>query len=339
MRVPYEMMKETFREILVHHGFDENDADTAATIFADNSLDGVYTHGLNRFPRIIGEVDKGAINPRLKAEPVMRAGAFERWNGHRGFGPINATAAMNRAMELASEYTVGVVALGNNNHWLRGGTYGLQAARKGFAAICWSNTTGNMPPWGGKQARIGNNPLVMAVPRKNGMHFVLDVAMSEFSYGKLEQYRLRGEKLPFIGGYDEDGNLTDDPGAIEKSRRVLPIGYHKGSGLSIALDLIASMLSQGNTVGDVTSFGTETGLTQVMIAFDPELLGDGYATDEIITKILDYTATSAPAVEGRPVLYPGEHSYMTRQDNLKNGIPVIDEVWQKVLDLSQLIAE
>ena len=331
MRVPYDTMKTVFRDILERHGFDSDSAKTAASVFADNSLDGVYTHGLNRFPRIIKDIDEGAIDPEARAEVIESIGVFERWDGHRGFGPVNAALAIDRAMEIAKEHAVGVVALGNNNHWLRGGTYGLRAAEKGFAAVCWTNTTGNLPPWGGTSPRLGNNPLVIALPRGNGMHFVLDIAMSQFSYGKLELYRLNGRKLPYPGGYDENGKLSDDPAAIERSKRCLPIGYHKGSGLSLALDLLGSVLSKGNTVADISSMERETGLTQVMIAFSPSLIGD--EGDDIIAGIIEYMKSSSPAEEGGVIYYPGEHSYQVRQDNLANGIPVIDEVWESVLRL------
>ena len=103
MRVPYETMKETFRSILLRHGFGNEEAEIAASIFADNSLDGVYTHGLNRFPKIIEDTDKGFINPSARVEAVFSAGAFERWDGHRGFGPLNAAKAMERAIEISKK--------------------------------------------------------------------------------------------------------------------------------------------------------------------------------------------------------------------------------------------
>jgi 3-dehydro-L-gulonate 2-dehydrogenase len=84
---------------------------------------------------------------------------------------------------------------------MRGGTYGWQAAEAGVIGICWTNTMPNLPPWGGGEPCLGNNPLVIAVPRKGG-HVVLDMAMSQFSYGALESYRSRGEMLPVDGGFD-----------------------------------------------------------------------------------------------------------------------------------------
>ena len=103
------------------------------------------------------------------------------------------------------------------------------------------------------------------------------------------------------------------------------------SGLSLALDLLGSVLSKGNTVADISSMERETGLTQVMIAFSPSLIGD--EGDDIIAGIIEYMKSSSPAEEGGVIYYPGEHSYQVRQDNLANGIPVIDEVWESVLRL------
>ena len=331
MRVAYEEMAREFARVLEKKGFAAQDAADAADIFAQNSLAGVYSHGLNRFPRIVRYLDKGEIDPRARATCELRSGVLERWDGHRGFGPLNARRAMERACVLAKENGVGLVALGNNNHWLRGGTYGWLAADRGFIGICWSNTMPNMPAWGGKDRRIGNNPFVLAVPRSNGEHVVLDCAVSQFSYGKIEDCRLRGVQLPVPGGYDTKGELTRDPAEIEKTWRVLPMGYWKGSGISIALDLIATVLTNGNSVQQIGTFGDEVGLTQIMIAIDPAKANGVELTDGIVDRIVADIQSSEPAVEGGKVLYPGEPESLAIQDNLANGIPVIEEKWEQVL--------
>ena len=330
-RIAYEEMKRQFARVLESRGFSAEDARSAGEIFAQNSLAGVYSHGLNRFPRVVEYLDKGEIDPNARATCVMRMGAIERWDGHRGFGPLNAWRAMESACALAKEYGVGVVALGNNNHWMRGGTYGWLAADLGCIGICWSNTMPNMPAWGGKDRKIGNNPLVMAVPRSNGEHAVIDCAVSQFSYGKIEDCRLRGVQLPVPGGYNEAGELTTDPAEIEKTWRVLPMGYWKGSGLSIVLDLIATVLTNGNSVAKIGTFGDEIGLTQIMIAIDPGKFNTSGETDDIVNGILADVKASVPAQEGGEVFYPGEMELARIRENREQGIPVIEEVWQRVL--------
>ena len=333
MRIKYEDMLNEFKRVLLKRGFDEQSAQDAAEIFASNSLDGVYSHGVNRFPRLVSYVDKGEIAPDAIATCELQMGAMERWNGHRGFGPLNARRAMARAIELSKQFGIGIVALGNNNHWMRGGSYGLQAADAGCIGICWSNTMPNMPAWGGKDRKIGNNPLIMSIPRSNGEHICVDCAVSQFSYGKIEEARLKGTQLPVPGGYDEGGNLSTDPAAIEKTWRVLPMGYWKGSGLSVTLDLIATVLTNGNAVHTIGTFEDEVGLSQIMIAIDPSKANTAALTDEIVEGILADLHSSVPVKEGGKVLYPGERSAMTRKENLEQGIPVVDEVWNTILAL------
>lgn len=330
MRVQYEDLLNKFQEILKSRGFLAEHATDAAAVFAKNSLDGVYSHGVNRFPRVVGYLDRGEIDPAAVATCTAAMGAIERWDGHRGFGPLNAKLAMDRACELAQEYGVGVVALGNNNHWMRGGSYGWQAADAGYIGICWSNTMPNMPAWGGRDRKIGNNPIIMAIPRSNGMHAVIDCAVSQFSYGKIEEARLKGQMLPVPGGYDSNGCITADPAEIEKTWRVLPMGYWKGSGISIVLDLIATVLTGGNSVKTIGTFGDEVGLSQVMIAIDPGKFNTAAETDAVVEEILSDIKASEPAAEGGRVYYPGELELITREENLKNGIPVIDEVWETI---------
>ena len=159
---------------------------------------------------------------------------------------------------------------------------------------------------------------------------VVDCAVSQFSYGKIEEARLKGQQLPVPGGYDEDGNLTTDPAAIEKTWRVLPMGYWKGSGISILLDLIATVLTDANSVQKIGTFGDEIGLSQIMIAIDPEKFQGKEVTDRIVDTLIEDIHSSEPIREGGKVFYPGEIELQTRRDNLENGIPVIDEKWEEL---------
>lgn len=335
MRVFYEEMKEKLQSILVKNGFDEKRAEESAKNFADSSLDGVYSHGYQRFPRVIDYIQKGYIDVNAVPEKITGFGAVERWDGHLGMGNLNAKMAMQRAVELAAQLGIGMVAMSNTNHWMRGGAYGWQAAEAGCIGICWTNTCPNMPAWGAIDGRIGNNPFVLAVPNQNGNHVVVDTAMAQYSYGKLSVCRQNGEQLPYPGGYDEEGNLTCDPAAIEKTRRVVPIGYWKGSGLSIVLDLIGGILTLGRTVTKVgQECESEYGLTQVFIAIRPEVLNqDPDKAQEILNETLKDIQASIPEKEGHTVRYPGHGTLIRRRENLKNGIPVNEEIWKKICEL------
>lgn len=329
MKIPFVQLKSEFKRVLLSLNFEEDHAEQSATIFAENSRDGVYTHGLNRFPTFIQYVKEGLIIPNVRPTRVGGFDAIEQWDGHLGAGILNAAFCMNRAINLAHQYSIGCAAIRNTNHWMRGGTYGWQAAEAGLIGICFTNTIANMPPWGGVDARLGNNPLVIAVPRKEG-HIVLDMAISQFSFGKMNLYKAKNEQLPLPGGYDDKGNLTTDPGAIIDSLRPLPIGFWKGSGLSLVLDLLATILSQGRSSGDVTKGGSESGVSQVFICIKPDM---GIQTESIIKNILDYTKSSRTEGQGKEILYPGENTLRIRRKSVEEGVWVDERIWEQVTQL------
>lgn len=327
MKIPFEILKNEFKRVLLNLSLTEEKAELCSHTFAANSCDGVYSHGLNRFPAFVNSIKDKQID--IGAEPtfIERNGLIELWDGKLGIGIHNANLAMNRAIELAKANGIGLVAIRHTNHWVRGGSYGWQAADAGCIGICFTNTMANMPPWGGKEPRLGNNPLIIAVPREEG-HIVLDMAMTQFSYGKLQDTDLKGMVLPEHGGYDEEGNLTKKPTAIIKSRRALPIGFWKGSGLSLMLDIILTAITGGRSTAAINSTTQESGVSQFFLC-----LHQSDMHQALIEEIIRYTKSSAPVEPGGQILYPGEKTLKTRQENELHGIPVNEKIWEEVLKM------
>jgi len=332
LRIPFEQMQYEFKRILLDHQFTEDQANRCARIFAVNSLEGIYSHGVNRFERFIRHIQKGHI--RVEQQPVLTKafGALEQWDGQLGPGPLNAQFSTNRAMEIAGEYGLGAVALANTNHWMRGGTYGWQAAKEGFAFIGWTNTEANMPAWGTKDSRLGNNPLIFAVPFQDEA-IVLDFAMSQYSYGKMESKKREGEQLPYPGGFNQKGELSTDPSEILESGRALPIGYWKGAGLSLLLDILAAILSAGLPTHQISQREDEYGVSQVFIAMDLKKLSNYPSIESTISDIIDDLKQSAADKPETQVRYPGENVVAIRNENLKNGIPVNKQIWDAIKKL------
>lgn len=321
MRIPYQQLKAEFKRVLINLNIKDSIADACATIFTDNSRDGVYSHGLNRFPVFVEYIKENLIDMDAVPTPVSSFAAIEQWDGNIGPGVLNARFCMDRAINLAKDNGIGCVAIKNTNHWMRGGTYGLQAAEAGYIGLCFTNTIANLPPWGGIEPRLGNNPLIIAIPQKKG-HIVLDMAISQFSFGKLWQYQAQGKQLPVPGGYDSEGNLTTDTTAIMESKRALPIGFWKGSGLSLVLDLLATVLSGGDSTAVITQSGRkETGVSQVFICIKT----DNGKNASLIEEIISYTKSNE---EGNEILFPGENMLRTREQSLKEGVVVDEKAWE-----------
>jgi len=334
-RILFDEMKATIKSAFLNAGMPEGKADTCAHIHTESSRDGVYSHGLNRVERFVDYIGKDWVD--VNAEPTLELnlGSMETYNGNLGPGILNAIFAMNRATEIAKKNGLGLVSLNNTTHWMRGGAYGWQAAEKGFIGICWTNTESCMPAWGAKSGGIGNNPFIMAVPRKEG-HIVLDMAMSQYSYGKLQTTRLKGQKLPYPGGFDQEGNLTDNPGEIEETRRILPMGFWKGSGFAVLLDVISALLSGGLTTAgiDKADKGSCGSCCQVFIAIDPRKINTQEFIDQALNETVEQLKSSVSATENGEIFYPGEQSLKTRYENMALGIPVDDGIWAKVKELA-----
>ena len=329
--VSFDKLQTTIEQGLLNAGLDAADARTCATIHAQSSADGVESHGANRVPRFVSYVRKGWVDVHARPELVAARGMAENYDGHLGIGITNSLFCSERAMELAREHGVGLVTLKNTTHWMRGGTYAWKMAEAGFMSLCWTNTESCMPLWGSDEQSVGNNPFCLALPRQDGP-VVLDMAMSQYSYGKLGSLKLAGRRLPYPGGFDAEGTLTDDPGAIQASRRLLPMGYWKGSGMALALDMAAALLANGACGSDLNAGekGSCGGCSQVFMAFDPELFSTGEEAQAMLDRRVDAAHAAHPTNgEGR-VSYPGERTLETRERSMREGVHVDDAVWAQL---------
>lgn len=332
-RIQFETMVAELNRVLLKVGFATERAEPLAQIFAETTRDGVYSHGVNRFPSFAGQARSGkGLDIHAVPEKASEFGVLEQWDGRLGPGILNACVCMDRAVEVAKEDGMGCVSVRNTNHWMRAGTYGLRAADAGCIGICWTNTTQLIPPFGSSDRKVGNNPLVFSIPRPGGRHFLLDMAMSQYSHGKLDVYRVADRRLPVPGGYDDSGNLSYDAGAIQAAQRPLPIGHWKGIGLAMSLDLVASLLSGGRSTFQIAREEDEYGVSQVFIAIHASAVAGNRMREIVDQTLADFHA--AETLEGcEPVSYPGERMFRTREENLAQGIPVEADRWREVLAL------
>jgi len=330
VRIPSAEIKAVLEGILLARGCPPDHASEVAFEVMRNSLEGTYSHGVNRFPRLVRGIDDGMVKMDEKPVLLRAFGALENYDGRLGFGILNAKACMGRAITLASEHGIGCVAIRNTNHWLRAATYGYQACEQGMAGICFTNTLPNMPTWGAMDSRIGNNPLVMAFPWKDG-DILVDMAMSQYSYGALELAVLDGEQMPYVAGFDAEGNLTADPAAVLKSGRILPTGYWKGAALAFALDVFAGGLSLGNTSSEIGKLKLgEYGVSQTFIAIDFSRIAPKDQVEDIVRNAIEDLLSSTPDGSDQKIVYAGQRMRAVRARNEAEGIPLDERVWNEI---------
>ncbi len=335
IRVEYNNAVTVVRNAMLKTGLSHDDADVCALTHVESSAHGVESHGLNRVPLFLDYVKRGLVDPKAQISLLKSKGAVERYDGKLGIGITNALYCTKRAIALAKDHGIGCVTLKNTTHWMRGGTYTRKMAEAGFVGMNWINTESCMPLWGSDVASVGNNPFCLGIPHKE-YPIVIDMAMSQFAYGKLGVYKLANEQLPIDGGFTKDGVLTRDPGAIMESMRLLPTGYWKGSSMALVLDLAAAMMSGGKTGSDMDREQNAycTSCSQVFIAYDPYMFGD---EDELNFKVEDRIAAAKNAHladENSKIIIPGARASANMERSIREGVSVDDAIWSKICELS-----
>ncbi|WP_246531191.1 Ldh family oxidoreductase [Streptomyces bathyalis] len=302
----------------------------AGSLVASNLL-GHDSHGVRRLPGYIAAVREGLIAPSRTGRVLSRHGATAVVDGERAFGQLAAGLASDELISLCEEFAVGVVTVQDCNHIGRLGEYTARMADEGLVALALSNADATVAPYGGRERRMGTNPMSWGLPRGEGRPpLVMDWATAAVAEGKLALARTRG--LPVADGLllDSEGAGSRDPGDFYKGGALLPFGGHKGYGLSVVIEIVGGLLSRA---GISSSPGYEGHFGTVLIgvridAFVP--LAEFRAETEQFCAAL---AATAPAQGEKEVLVPGEPEERTRMHRRRHGIPLPSSTWEELLAL------
>lgn len=310
-------------------GASEENARISAEVMVESNLCGVDSHGVRMLPGFIILARNGKMNLKGKIGVIKETPVIAHLDGGLAPGHVVSVQAMKMAVKKAKNSGVGFVLVRNSTHWGRAAYYPVLAAREGCAGICFVNTESNMPYWGTRAPRIGNNPLSIGVPRASGEPVVLDMAMSQAAFFKIVLYNREGKRVPMGWGVDEKGQPTDDPAAILKSRRLVPAGQHKGSGLALMIDILTGVLSGGmfcgELLGEAKGMPHATAYAQAFVAIDIASFLPLEVFKQRVDELVAYVK-NGPLAEGfSEVHIPGERSWRERALREKVGIP-LDEI-------------
>src|SRR5918998_1030503 len=242
-RIRIEALASFVSDALVTCGLSAADAAAAAELITEADLIGVDTHGIFRLPQYVNALRAGTINPVPRISCVREAGATAVVDGDNGLGHLVVAFAARKAIELARTYGVAWVGARNSNHAGAGAVYAAMPVEAGmvgiYAAVSGSNL---MAPWGGAEPLLGTNPIAVGIPAGEGAPVILDIATSVASFGAIKNHALQGKALPVGWVVDRNGQPLTDPARAGEGM-LLPIGGHKGSGLSLAIGLLAGVMN------------------------------------------------------------------------------------------------
>ena len=228
-----------------HRGFHADESAEGARFCAEATRHGIRTHNALKalhLDHLFGSGSKGCVPGAQIQEIPSRFAAAKIWNANKKLGQSTACRAMDEAIRLADIYGVGTVSVDNAFHYLWGGGYVMDAARRGY--IAYTNCTAALAevvPFGGKFPTLGTNPHSWGFPTMDavGYPIVIDWATSVVAMGRVQQLKREGKQLPPLAAVDKDGNPTTDPNLATS---LLPFGAHKGYGLSLINEIVGGFI-------------------------------------------------------------------------------------------------
>lgn len=323
-------------------GMPGEDAAFCARGLVQTNLWGVDSHGVLRLPTYVQRLRSGAINPTPAITRPQGGWGLYVLDGDDGMGFVVGRAAMQVAIEAAQQYGIGAVGARRSNHFGAAALYARMAADAGMIGVTMTNVVPNIVAPGGSRPITGNNPIAVAVPTQGDFPFVLDISLSNVAGGKLLLASKRGEKIPLDWATDREGRPTDDP-AEGFAGFLLPLGGHKGLGLSYVVDILCGVITGGAFQHDLRGTYThpdEPSLTgHFMIAINPlaimspEALGQRMAafTQAIKESPMRDSGPGSPP----EMLIPGELEYRKSRERRQTGIPLPASLYEELVALGR----
>jgi L-2-hydroxycarboxylate dehydrogenase (NAD+) len=326
MRVERERAEAAAAAALEAHGITPSDAASTAEVLVSADARDKQSHGLLRLPRFVRGIDHGNVDPEGDIEVVRDAGAAATLTGGSRLGPVVALEAVGEAIARADDYGIGAVGVHETNHLGMLGYYTDVVRRAGYVGLAVTNTEPAMPPYGGADPILGTNPIAVGIP--SDPPFNLDMSTSSIARGSVLRARENGETLPQGVALDADGTPTTDPEAALNGV-IRPFGGAKGSGLAIAVEILAGgLVGAAMGTGVTGTYHTEDACTKgdLFLAIDPEALGGPGFVDRVNGFVAELK-TGDTAAGFDSIRLPGEASTATAD---AEAVTVDDDVWAEV---------
>jgi len=336
--IAHDRLQGLIAKLLTASGASEEEAAIVSRHSVAANLAGHDSHGVIQIPIYIDRIAKGHIVPGAPFEIKQESPTSTVVDGNWGFGYVVSERATKLTIEKAKANNVAACTIVRQSHIGRVAAYPLMAARAGMIAIMTADSgrgPKHVAPFGGREPRLGTNPICIAVPSALGEPLVHDMATSAVAVGKIKLAQAKGASIPEGWIVDENGNATTDPNAYGKGAVLLPLGGpegHKGYGLSAMVEILSALLPG-------LGFGVEpTGRHNdgcFLAMFKVSAFRDLDTFKQEVADFANYLKDTPPQKGFDEVYYPGEIEQSNEADRRANGVPVDDKTWSQLAALGE----
>ncbi len=327
---PPDVLRRYAEDLLVAVSVPSSKAALVADSLIAANLRSVDTHGVQLLAFYLGRLEKGEINPLAEGRVVSESGGCLLYDGQNGLGQVISEACCGHAVRLAREHGLAMVSVRDSNHFGCASYWALKIASAGAMGIVMCNSSAIVPPWQGKEGRLGTNPICMAVPGDGGRPWLLDMATTTVAAGKVFKAYLNKEpSIPAGWATDSSGTPTTDTRAAYEGGLLMPLGGYKGYGLAMLVEILCAVISGGamsTEVGGIRTPGAaRTG--QMFLAVEAGRFLPVGEFQARLRQLVERTKSAAPAAGYDEVLVAGDPEWRSEERRRTEGIPVPAGIW------------
>jgi uncharacterized oxidoreductase len=337
-RVPAERLRRIAQDLLVAAGAPPEEAAIVARHSIDANLAGHDSHGIIQIPTYIERIKVGHIVPGAPWTIVQESPTTTVVDGHWGFGYVVTERAMRLTIDKARSANVAAATVFRQGHIGRLASYTLMAAEADMIGLITADS-GRSPkavaPFGGREARLGTNPISIAVPSDLPGPLFLDMATSAVAAGKIALAVARREPVPLGWIVDREGKPSTDPRQLRDGGALLPLGVtegYKGTALSVIVEILCGLLT-GLGFGVDPDGRHNDGC--FLACFNVSAFRPVEQFKREVAEFARYLKDTPPAAGSPGVLYPGEPEYLREQERRQSGIEVEEATWHKLQSLAE----
>ncbi len=336
MKYSPEGLERVASAILGAAGCAASEADLVARHLVKSNLVGQDSHGIIRVMQYVSQLADGVIRANQSATVVTDSGGTVILDGNLGFGQVIGVQAVTYGVERARTHGIALVGVRNVGHLGRLGNWAELAAEAGVVSLHFVNVLNSawVAPFGGRGRRLSTNPIACGIPVSDGPPVITDLATSAVAEGKIRVARNKGLELPEGCILDRDGRPTTDPADVYDGGAILPFAAHKGSALSIVVELLAGALTGG---GCGRPEETVKRANMLSIFVDPGVFTDADAVARESRRFLAWVKSSAPIDPGGEVLLPGEIEQKTMAARTSDGIDIDETTWSQIVKTAETV--
>lgn len=313
-------------------GFTEGDSLQTADLLVWANIRGIDSHGVLRIPRYIEMVEQGVVVSGGAVTTVREHGAISVLDGGKCPGAVGMNAAVDRAEQLARRLGIGWCAARAISHAGAIGYFASALADRGLVGMAMASSRPLMAYTGAKGEVVSTNPLAIAVPAAGADPILLDMSTAAVANGKIMAAKDARKPIPLGWAIDENGIETTDPNRVAA---LLPMAGAKGSGLSLMIELLSSVLAGNAVIAPVLLGRKKGGFNGLVIAVDPLAFGPREDFDAAVKDIRDAIHRLEPAEGVASVLLPGERSAATGRNRAAEGIPLAAGTAKRLVETAQ----